>query len=393
MKPILFSALTLSAGLLSASCGSSQANTDAPVAADTPFKITGTVAEPQADGWIKLVELDGRTTNTVDSTKAAEDGSFSFEGQVTEPSFYAVNLYDQQRAMLVLSAGDELQVTAGADGEVEVTGSEYSDELRRVNALVSDVEAEMGGIVTRFDEAATDAEREELRGEMMTVRDRAGVRMRDLIRSFDGSLPAYYAKDMLYAPVFPGRMTLSDPVEDVVFLDSLTTRFEERQPESRYAKTFREETDQIVARAEADVNVGEEAPEISLPTPGGETVSLTDLRGKYVLVDFWASWCGPCRQENPNVVRAYNQYKGEEFEILGVSLDQKRDRWLKAIDDDKLTWPHVSDLKGWQSAAAANWNVQAIPASFLIDPEGKVIAKNLRGQALEDKLAELFPQG
>ena len=114
------------------------------------------------------------------------------------------------------------------------------------------------------------------------------------------------------------------------------------------------------------------------------------MRGKYVLIDFWASWCGPCRKENPNVVRLYNQYKDKNFEIFGVSLDQDREKWLKAIQDDNLTWTHVSDLKFWQSAAAQLYNVNSIPATVLIDPQGKIVAKNLRGQALEDKVAQLI---
>lgn len=136
--------------------------------------------------------------------------------------------------------------------------------------------------------------------------------------------------------------------------------------------------------------VGAEAPEISLPTPDGEVLNLSDLRGKVVLVDFWASWCRPCRAENPNVVRMYQKYKDQGFEILGVSLDRSKDAWLKAIEKDGLTWKHVSDLKYWQSEAAQTYGVSGIPYTVLLDREGKIIANKLRGRQLEQKLASIF---
>jgi peroxiredoxin len=132
------------------------------------------------------------------------------------------------------------------------------------------------------------------------------------------------------------------------------------------------------------------APDFTMNDTTGNPVSLSSFRGKYVLVDFWASWCGPCRAENPNVVKAYNEYKGKNFTILGVSLDKTKDAWEKAIKDDHLAWNQVSDLQYWDNAAAKLYGVQAIPANFLIGPDGKIVAKNLRGDALENELSKIL---
>lgn len=140
------------------------------------------------------------------------------------------------------------------------------------------------------------------------------------------------------------------------------------------------------------VRIGVEAPLFQQADTSGKMISLKDLRGKYVLIDFWASWCGPCREENPNVVKAYEQFKDKNFTVLGVSLDkaEKRDAWLKAIKDDGLAWYHVSDLKFWNNAVAQLYSVRSVPQNFLIDPKGKIVGANLRGEALQQKLQELI---
>jgi peroxiredoxin len=130
--------------------------------------------------------------------------------------------------------------------------------------------------------------------------------------------------------------------------------------------------------------------DFTLPDADGKDISLASYKGKYVLVDFWASWCGPCRAENPNVVKAYSRFKEKGFEILGVSLDDKKDKWQAAVQADNLAWTHVSDLKGWKNAVAEQYGIRAIPQNLLLDPQGVIIAKNLRGDALEKKLEEVL---
>ncbi len=138
--------------------------------------------------------------------------------------------------------------------------------------------------------------------------------------------------------------------------------------------------------------VGAIAPDMSLPDQNGDTIAISDFKGQILLLDFWASWCGPCRRENPTVVKVYDKYKDQGFEVLSVSLDKTKEKWLAAIEQDGLEWKHMSDLKGWKSLATDVYKVKAIPRTYILDQEGQIIAKNLRGEALERKMEELFSE-
>lgn len=186
--------------------------------------------------------------------------------------------------------------------------------------------------------------------------------------------------------VFFEALTRAAVSNDVNFAKRITEVFLQEYPTEQYPKDVA-----TLIPHTGEVMIGDVAPEINLPNFNGENVSLSSLRGKVVLIDFWASWCGPCRGENPNVVRLYHQYKDKGFTVYSVSLDASKEAWLKAVQKDGLAWEsHVSELKRWDSSAARTYKVQGIPATFLIDENGVVIGKNLRGEALEQKLMQLF---
>ncbi|MBT1686568.1 TlpA family protein disulfide reductase [Fulvivirgaceae bacterium PWU37] len=166
---------------------------------------------------------------------------------------------------------------------------------------------------------------------------------------------------------------------------AVAEKLKKEWPQYTVAKDFVSMVDRMKV-----LSIGQVAPEIALPDTTGKVVKLSSLKGKYVLVDFWAKWCGPCRQENPNVVRAFHKFKDQGFTVFGVSLDRNKKDWVQAIKQDGLAWTHVSDLKYWQSEAAKTYNITGIPFSLLLDPDGKIIAKNLRGAALDNKLNEIF---
>ncbi|QHT68908.1 AhpC/TSA family protein [Rhodocytophaga rosea] len=342
--------------------------------------ISGKVKFPQ-QGYIVLSELQQNGFKNLDSVQLKKDNTYTLKNKAGEAGFYMLNFFDKQKVLLIV---DTKNLTVDADGNspagnYSLKGSKDAEDLQKITKLQNELQAKVSGLEGKFQAAnAKKDEKEKLKLQQQYFGMQAEFvgKLKEQMRQIGPTLASWYATNLL------------NPEEEYVFLDSLNKGFQKQIPNSHYVKEFNQKLDQY----KNVVSIGQQAPEITLDSPEGKQVSLSSLRGKYVLIDFWASWCGPCRHENPNVVRMYNKFKGKNFEIFGVSLDKSKDKWLEAIKADGLSWVHVSDLQYWQSAGAKLYNVQGIPATFLVDPNGKVIAKNLRGQALEDKLDQVLAQ-
>ncbi|MFC5270137.1 redoxin domain-containing protein [Adhaeribacter terreus] len=344
------------------------------------YKITGKFKNATEGSKVYLDELGEQQFVARDTAEIGKDGSFEMTGTVPETGIYKLALDPQNAILFVLENQKKIEFEADAKNVSEtytVKGSKDSELLKELNGLMVAPQKQMEGLKQRYITATNAGQQDSVKAIEATanrIQVASENNFKNFIRRNPNSIMSVYS-----------TLTLINPEEQYAFADSMLTIYKKTQPNSKYTKALNERLTKL-----GSVTVGSMAPDITLATPEGGTKSLSSLKGKYVLIDFWASWCGPCRRENPNVVKMYNKYKDKGFEIFGVSFDQSKEKWVKAIADDKLTWPHVSDLKGWESAAGKLYNITAIPHTVLIDKEGKIIAKNLRGAALEAKLAEVL---
>lgn len=348
--------------------------------------INGVIIAPMEEGIVLFQKYGDKGLVTIDTVDVDAEGRFTVEIVNTTPDFYSFNFYNRKGGNVVLdgSESNEIELTVDMSDDkarTTVTGSSETDHLAFYNELIDNMTEDQNLINTQGNAANRnndEAELEQLKNEYLT-----------LLEEFYDNIKSYSFKIQPSLAVFYGIASLR-PQDHFEFYDSLATIYGQAHPDHPFTKNIIMQTDQLRAMNNAGVKINESAPEIALETPEGDVLTLSSLKGNYVLIDFWAAWCRPCRVENPNVVRVYNQYKDKNFEILGVSLDRSKEAWLKAINDDGLTWKHVSDLKYFNSQAAQDYGVNAIPATYLIGPDGKVIAKGLRGASLEAKLKEIF---
>ncbi len=321
------------------------------------YLITGTVTGFQDGAVVDLLNGNNRQP---EATTIIKGGQFTLSGQLDFPDFKLLTFEKSQNFLPIFLDNSNVSITFTKDqyDKAIVTGSKSHDDFIQYSIITKPYES-------LFQQEGAGA-------------SEAGQQCIALLTDLVNNKPGSYISPLAIFRIH--QLNNDDAMMEMLF--SKLSDNVKMSPIGAYVA-------QQVEEAKKNP-MGKIVPDFEQPDPNGKVINIKSLRGKYVLVDFWASWCGPCRGENPNVVAAYNKYKDKNFTVLGVSLDKSKEPWLEAIRKDGLVWQQISDLKGWNNGVAQQFGITSIPQNLLVDPSGKVIAKNLRGAALEAKLESLL---
>lgn len=364
--------------LLFSACSDSNTSSDG-------FELKGKLGNAHGDTlFLEQMGTDGLIK--VDTAILDENGEFTMTPVITEIGFYRLKTSDRNFATFIFDANQKVSITgdvADLGNSYNVEGSEDSKLFWEINQVSADSYRRRDSLqkifqafvnMTQMDSLRIDSMSNELEKPYTQLVNEHNQYLKDFIEKHTSSFASLAAIQQLQPDEF---MDTYFKLDDGLFA---------KYPNSKYIKAFHEGVS-----SSRKLAVGTMAPEITMNTPAERPLSLSSLKGRVVLIDFWASWCGPCRAENPNVVKAYNKYQSKGFDIYSVSLDKDMEKWKQAIKADGLTWSsHVCDFKFWQSPVVALYNFNAIPTNVLIDRDGKILAKNLRGEALDKKLEEVL---
>lgn len=350
----------------------------------TGFLIEANIDKPLNNVKAKLFSLDGEKEIILDSTTIL-NSKLTLKGEVSSPDLYYLNIegIPGYFPMIIENESMTLKIYKDSLQSSVVTGSEENDLLKLYHQdteVLRNKNAEYGEQFRTAQGQGDNERMNEIQAEFKQLVDEANSRHIVLIKE---------RTDLVTSAAILGNILMSEGIAKTE-AQEIFNSFTEEVASSKFGKAIDGNLSKVT------LEVGNLAPNFSAPNPEGQLVSLEDIKGKVTIIDFWAAWCGPCRKENPNVVKIYEKYKEKGLEIIGVSLDgapnQKdaKAAWLDAIEKDNLTWPQISNLAFFNDPIAQQYQIQAIPATFILDSEGNIVGKNLRGAALEAKIAELL---
>ena len=331
-------------------------------------------------GEIRLQKVSSAYSIELYKSENFNNNKIVFDISLLESTLFRLDILGKESIDLILNNTDVNVNIDNSSSEFKYTieGSYDTDVLKNVGKIISNYKYDIRQINEKFIKASQEKNYKvvnELRYDANILKIDFEKHLKNYLRTVNNSLAVIITSDYL------------DIDNNISFWDSTLTKYRDNFSYNSYFKSFEKKVNKIKS-----VSIGSVAPEVILSDTTGKDIALSSLRGKYVLLDFWAGWCGPCRMENPNILKNYLKYKDKGFEVYQVSLDRSRSDWVNAIKKDNLIWYNVSDLKYFQSEAAAIYNIDRIPKGFLLDPNGVIIAKDieLRGNRLGEKLNEIF---
>lgn len=350
------------------------------------YTIAGTIQHASNQKlMLQEVPYGGKPIITLDSTTLGTDGKYAFDFIAKQEGIYRLAT-DNDLEIMFINDEEQIQIDGDATNaqSYKVRGSKNSQAL--IDFLTSYKKKDSSVFATLYNLEQLQQQKGKDSSIHWLQIERTN-KINALNQFVENTLTTATSPALLYYVL--GISLRSMETAKVLALAKIAAEKTKAEPLIQFSNLL---NSQVQANTPATpIAVGAMAPEIALANEKGEIVTLSSFKGKYVLVDFWASWCGPCRGENPNVVAAYEKYKNKNFTVLGVSLDDNKENWIEAIKADKLNWPHISDLKKWESTVVPTYQIEGIPFNVLLDTAGKIIAKDLRGQALQETLAGIFP--